>query len=88
MSKAGDIFENPVTGEFGYIRLGTDETNGSLLVADLRISPGGAVVGAHYHPTIDERFTVLDGKVGYLLGDQRGVLETGDSVDLPRGTPH
>jgi quercetin dioxygenase-like cupin family protein len=88
MSKAGNVFENPVTGEFGYIRVGTEETNGELLVADLRVRPGGAVLGAHLHPTIDERFTVLKGKIGYMRGDQKGVLQAGDSADLPRGVPH
>jgi len=88
MSKAGDVFENPVTGEFGYLRLGTDETNGSALVADLRVRPGGAVLGAHYHPKIDERFTVLQGKIGFMRGDQQGVLHAGDIADLPRGIPH
>jgi quercetin dioxygenase-like cupin family protein len=88
MSKAGDVFENPVTGEFGYIRLGTQETNGELSVADLRVRPGGAVIGAHIHPTIDERFTVLKGKIGYMLGSQKGVLQPGDCVNLPHGIPH
>ena len=88
MSKAGDVFENPVTGEFGYVRIGTEETNGELLVSDLRVRPGGAVLGAHIHPTIDERFTVLKGKIGYMLGDQKGVLQAGDSADLPRGIHH
>ena len=88
MSKAGDVFENPMTGEFGYVRLGTEETNGELLISDLRVRPGGAVLGAHIHPTIDERFTVLKGKIGYMLGDQKGVLQAGDSADLPRGIPH
>jgi quercetin dioxygenase-like cupin family protein len=88
VSKAGDVFENPVTGEFGYVRLGTEETNGELLVSDLRVRPGGAVVGAHIHPSVDERFTVLKGKIDYMLGDQKGVLQAGDSADLPRGIPH
>lgn len=83
-----DVFENLVTGEFGYIRVGTQETNGELIVADLRVRPGGAVLGAHIHPTLDERFTVLKGKIGYMLGDQRGTLQAGDSADLPRGVPH
>jgi hypothetical protein len=30
MSKAGDVFENPMIGESGYIRLGTQETNGEV----------------------------------------------------------
>jgi hypothetical protein len=40
------------------------------------------------HPTLDERFTVLQGKIGYVLGDKKGVLEPGDSADLPRGVFH
>jgi hypothetical protein len=60
MSKAGDVFENPITGEYGYIRLGTQETSGQLIVSDLRVRPGGAVIGAHIHPTVNERFTVLE----------------------------
>ena len=88
MSKAGDVFENPVTGEYGYIRVGTDETDGKLLVADLRVRPGGAVLGAHIHPSIDERFTVLQGRIGYMRGAERGVLLPGDSADLPRGIRH
>lgn len=88
MSKAGDVFANPATGEFGYIRVGTSETDGKLMVADLRVRPGGAVIGAHIHPTIDERFTVLDGKIGYMRGSEKGILEAGQSADLPRGVPH
>lgn len=88
MSKAGDKFENPVTGEYGYIRIGTEETNGQLMVTDLRVRPGGAVLGAHIHPTIDERFTVLAGEIGYRKGNETGVLRAGDSADLPRGITH
>jgi mannose-6-phosphate isomerase-like protein (cupin superfamily) len=88
MTKAGDRFENPVTGEYGYIRLGTEETNGELIVSDLRVRVGGAVLGAHRHPTIDERFTVLEGKIGYMLDGKKGVLGAGETADLPRGVYH
>jgi mannose-6-phosphate isomerase-like protein (cupin superfamily) len=88
VSKAGNVFNNPITGESGYVRVGTEETDGRLLVTDLRVRPGGAVLGAHLHPTIDERFTVVRGKIGYIRGDQKGVIEAGQSVDLPKGIPH
>jgi quercetin dioxygenase-like cupin family protein len=86
--KAGDVFENPVTGEFGYIRVGTEETNGDLLVADLRVRPGGAVAGEHLHPIIRERFTVVSGKIGYKLGNQKGIASAGDTLDIPPGVAH
>jgi quercetin dioxygenase-like cupin family protein len=88
MSKAGDIFNNPVTGETGYVRIGTDQTDGKLLVSDLRVRAGGASIGPHFHPTIDERFTVLKGKIGYILDGKKGVLQAGDAMDLPKGIPH
>jgi len=88
MSKAGDRYENSITGEYGYTRIGTEDTGGKLLVSDLRVKPGGAVLGAHLHPTIDERFTVVSGKIGYMLDGKQGVLEAGQSADLPKGVPH
>jgi quercetin dioxygenase-like cupin family protein len=88
MSKAGDIFENPVTGEYGYVRVGTEETDGELFIADLCVRPGGAVLGAHIHPNADERFTVVSGKLSYMKGGQKGILEPGESAEFPRGTVH
>lgn len=86
--KAGDVFSNPITGEYGYLRAGSDDTNGQALVADLRVRPGGAVVGEHVHPTLEERFTVVSGQIGYKLGGKTGIAQAGDVLDLPRGVPH
>lgn len=86
--KAGEVFENPVTGESGYIRKGTEETNGQLLIADLLVRPGGAVLGEHYHPTITERFTVIRGQIGYKLGKKKGIIQAGETLDLPPDIPH
>jgi len=55
MSKVGDVIENPVTGEREMVRIGTEQTDGELLVVDLYIWPGGAVIGEHRHPAIEER---------------------------------
>ena len=75
--KAGDVFENPVTGERAVIRIGTEQTDGELLVADLYIRPGGAVMGEHRHPAIEERFTVLHGRVGFRLSGRTSTAEPG-----------
>ena len=88
MSKAGDVFENPVTGEYGYVRVGTEETNGKLLVSDLRLHPGAAAIGPHIHPNAHERFTAVKGKIGYLLGDQKKILQANESMEIPRGIVH
>ena len=50
------------------IRVGTDKSAGARLVVDLYIRPGGAVAGEHIHPVIHERFSVLQGRVGFAIG--------------------
>ena len=67
MLKAGEVYENPVTGERAVIRIGTDTTGGERLVVDLYVQARGAVVGEHFHPKMEERLTVLRGQVGFRL---------------------
>jgi quercetin dioxygenase-like cupin family protein len=88
MSKAGDVIENPVTGERAVIRIGTEQTGGELLVADLSIRPGGAVMGEHVHSAIEERFTVLGGQVGFRLSGREAIAELGKKLIVPAGMPH
>src|SRR5215469_6340374 len=88
MSKAGDVVENPVTGERAVVRIGTEQTGGELLVVDLYVRPGGAVMGEHYHPAIEERFSVLRGRVGFRLSGQESIAELGVNLIAPAGEPH
>lgn len=88
MSRAGDVYENPVTGERAVVRVGTAETAGELLVVDLTVRPGGAVIGEHYHPAVGERFTALAGRLSYRLAGRAGDLEPGQDVAVPAGVPH
>lgn len=88
MLKAGEVYENPVTGERAVIRIGTDITGDERLVVDLYIQPGGAVMGEHFHPVMEERFTVLRGKVGFRLAGQVAIAEPGVELVAPPGTPH
>ncbi len=70
MTTTGDVIENPVTGGRAVVRIGTRETAGAHSVVDIYVRPGGAVVGEHWHPEMDERFTVLRGRVGFRVGGQ------------------
>jgi hypothetical protein len=63
--KAGEVYENPVTGERVVIRVGAEECGGQLLVADLYVKPDGASIGEHVHPRIEEGLTVVRGRLGY-----------------------
>ena len=88
MSKAGDIFENPISGERAVVRVGTEESGGELLVADLYVSPAGRVAAEHVHPVINEWFTVLDGRVGFRTNGQESIAEIGERLHMPPGTIH
>jgi quercetin dioxygenase-like cupin family protein len=88
MSRAGDVIENPVTGERVVVRVGTEDSGGDLLAIDGYVKPGGAVTGVHVHPSIDEDFTVLRGRVGFRIDGLESVAEPGTCLHVPAGTAH
>src|SRR5262245_36952023 len=88
VTTTGDVIENPVTGERGVVRVGTAETGGARAVVDLYIRPGGAVVGEHWHPAMEERFTVLRGRVGFRLDGKVQTAEPGAAIHIPPGMWH
>lgn len=88
MSKTGGLYENPVTGERSVVRLGTEESGGGRLVADLYVSPGGAVACEHVHPGIEETFDVVFGSVGFLIDGYGDVMGEGSRLVVPPGVAH
>ena len=88
MAKAGDVFENPVTGERAVVRLGNEDTGEDRLVADLYVKPGGAVVGEHVHPVTEESFAVVRGQVGFRLDGQESIAELNQRLHVPAGVAH
>ena len=88
MSKAGDTVENPVTGERIVVRVGTEDSGGELLAVDGYVRPGGAVVGEHVHPAIEETFEVVSGLVGFRIDGRESVAQAGERLHVPAGTAH
>jgi quercetin dioxygenase-like cupin family protein len=87
-SHRGDVGSNPVTGERSVILVGTGDGVGDRIAAHLWVSPGGAVVGEHYHPSITERFRVVSGELEVSLDGERRTLRHGADVTIPPGTVH
>jgi quercetin dioxygenase-like cupin family protein len=87
-TRAGDIYENPVTGERVVLRVGSAATGGRRLVADLYVRPGGAVAGEHVHPTLAETFTVVRGRVGFRLAGREEIAAPGRRLHVPPGQAH
>ena len=88
MSRAGQTIENKVTGERAVIITGTEETNGKLIVVDLFLKPGAAVAGEHIHPNIEERFTVLKGKVAFRLNGVDQIAPLNETLIIRPGVVH
>lgn len=88
MSRAGDVLENPKTGERAVARVGTEDSGGELLVADVYVRPGGAVAAEHVHPIIEERFTVISGRVGFRIDGRESIARPGERLHVPPGVAH
>ena len=88
MEYPGQVIENPISGERITFRRTGAETNGELLAFDLELQPDGAVPGKHVHPSQEERFTVVSGRMKFKKGLRTVIAEAGDVVVVPPGTPH
>jgi hypothetical protein len=88
VARAGDVLENPATGDrLVFLRTGAD-TNGEALEYDLEFTPGGFTVRDHLHPRQQERHEVLEGALGLVLEGRELELGPGDVEVVPAGTPH
>jgi uncharacterized RmlC-like cupin family protein len=88
MIGTGDVFENPATGERAVVRVGTLESDGAFLALDLYVPPGRAIPGAHLHPSMQERITVIRGHVKIRLGRCLTIAVPGQQVTVPAGVAH
>ncbi len=88
MIGSGEVFENAVTGERAVVRMGTLESDGALLVLDLYVPPGSAASGTHVHPSMEERITVVRGRVCVRLGRHVAIAAPGRQVIAPAGMAH
>jgi quercetin dioxygenase-like cupin family protein len=76
------------------IRLGDHEEirvlgeDPDLLAMEATYEPGGSSPPAHYHPSQDEHFEVLEGAVRCRTPDGERELSAGETIDIPRGTVH
>jgi quercetin dioxygenase-like cupin family protein len=82
------VYLNPVTGERSAVLVGTGDGRGDRLAVRMHVAPRGAVVGEHYHPTITERFRILNGRLGVRLDGREETLGPGSDVTIEPGTAH
>jgi mannose-6-phosphate isomerase-like protein (cupin superfamily) len=68
-------------------KTGVAETGGAYTLCEA-IEPPESGAGLHRHPNYDETFVICEGRYDFQLGEQALTLGAGDTVFVPRGTPH
>jgi mannose-6-phosphate isomerase-like protein (cupin superfamily) len=85
--RAGEVYEHPY--ERLVVRVGTAESDGSELVADLYVRADAPGVPRHSHPTVAETVTVIRGKVRAWSPDEgERILGPGETLRVPPNTKH
>ena len=56
--------------------------------ADPGTHPGRPIAGLHLHRSDDEAWIVLEGRLGFRVGDDEREVPAGESLLVTRGTPH
>jgi quercetin dioxygenase-like cupin family protein len=87
VAKAGELIENPITGERITFLKTTRETNGQLLRYE-DVLPPRFTIPEHVHPRQEERHEVLSGTLWGRVGGQEQVFTEGQRVIGPAGVPH
>ena len=81
------MIEDPALRQRYSFSRSTDADGGEVLHVDTWIDPGGGVT-PHVHPAMEERFHVLEGRVGFLAGRAWRSAGPGEEVVVPPGVRH
>ena len=88
MSRFGDVYENTVTREYAVILRGSEDRGNGPAIVHLTAGPGAAVVGEHTHPHMQERFTVVRGRLDARIAGEVRSLGPGESATVGAGVAH
>ena len=88
MVQAGDVIDNPVTGERITFLRTSAETGGSLAEMELALSPAAKLAAEHIHLHQEERFEVIDGLIRVRCSGTESLARAGETVVVPAGSPH
>lgn len=89
MARAGDVIENPTTGERITFAKTASDTQGELLAFEYLVPPRTPGPPLHVHPYQEERFVeVLSGVLNARLGNDERRIGNGVTFTVSPGTPH
>jgi quercetin dioxygenase-like cupin family protein len=86
--EVGEVWENPVTKERATILERPWDNPEGRVTAELNALVGARVMGEHYHPTLVEQFTVLEGALTMKRDGRTRVLHQGETAVIEPGIWH
>jgi quercetin dioxygenase-like cupin family protein len=87
MAHAGQVIEGRDGFRLRLVRTGA-ETGGELLEMEATYAGTASAPPLHLHPSQEERFTVLEGRVRAVIGGSEREYGPGEAFDVPAGTVH
>ncbi len=87
MAQAGQEIEGPEGFRLLLVQTAA-ETGGELLEMEARYAGTDQLPPAHLHPSQDEHFEVLEGRVRAVVDGVESTYGPGAQFDVPAGTPH
>ncbi len=89
MVRPGQVMENPVSGENRIVFTKTaQQTGGELFGLEVFIRAGAPGTPEMVHSLQDESFKILSGSLDLRIGGHERRLKAGESLLIPKGTPH
>lgn len=71
----------------GFV-LRIDTLDEDLLAMEARYVGDSPLAQAHYHPSQDEHFEVLEGTIHAVIDGEEHFFDAGEQFDVPAGTSH
>lgn len=87
-NRRGPIFSQPDLGEFVFLLIGRDETNGEFERVGVVFPPGNLGPPEHFHPNYDEVFEVVAGEFIFRVNGKDIPAVVGDVVTAKKNEVH
>lgn len=84
----GTELVNPKAGTRTVFIATAESTNGAYVEIDATYPPNASPPPRHLHPSQEEHFTVLSGRMSVSRGDEEFVAEAGSEFSVPAGVAH
>ncbi|KAA9339333.1 cupin domain-containing protein [Hymenobacter busanensis] len=88
MAYAGKTVQNPATGQSIRFIVTSQDSAGRVLEMESSYERRGPEPPAHFHPSQEERFEVLEGELRVRLDGQLRTLRTGEQLHIAPGQVH